>query len=453
LAVIGIGAVNPASSQTSVQEASAEDAESTDGPAFGLTGDWFGLRTDLSARGIDIQLTQISEVMGVASGGIRRHAIADGRLQGDLNIDGNALLGLPGLTAHAQTWILQGGQGISRCCVGNIATISNIEARPSARLFTLWVQQSFLDDKASLRVGKLAADDEFAASSNSALFMNSAFGWPTFMGSNLPSGGPIFPLGGMGIRAKASLDGGWHVLGGVFAGDPAGSGTQDPLVVQDDGLYFGWTGGSFSILEVQFDPPEAEGEEPSNDRYHIGVWHHSGVFHDLGLDARGRSLADPSGTGLARRYGDNFGIYAMADVTLWAPRDDSGRKLSGFVTIGIQPEDRNPIAPFFSLGVNYRGLIPGRSEDVLGLAGSYLGQSGRLAQLERDRCRFESACGPIRDHEWLIEATYLAALTPRFGLQPNVQFIGHPGGHVALNGSTRAVPDALVYGLRTIIKL
>jgi porin len=90
---------------------------------------------------------------------------------------------------------------------------------------------------------------------------------------------------------------------------------------------------------------------------------------------------------------------------------------------------------------------------VLGLAGSYLGQSGRLAQLERDRCRFESACGPIRDHEWLIEATYLAALTPWFGLQPNVQFIGHPGGHVALNGSTRAVPDALVYGLRTIIKL
>jgi porin len=436
-------AANPA------PEAAPEPA----GPEFGVSGDWGGLRSDLADQGITIQLTQIGEVLGVAKGGLRRHAIAEGRLQGDLDIDGSKAFGWPGLMVHAQTWILQGGQGPSRCCIGNIATVSNIEARPSARLFTLWAQQSFLDDKLSLQLGKLAADDEFAVSRTSALFMNSAFGWPAFMGANLPAGGPIFPLGAVGARIKAELSEDITVLGAVFSGDPVKPGPDDPLVRQPDGLFFDWIGGNFSIAEFQYHPKGADAAAGPANNYSFGVWYHDARFDDLRRDVSGRSLADPLSSGIARQHKGNWGVYVMTDIGLWQGLDDGTGDGSGFITLGVEPGDRNQVALMFSAGINIKGLIPARTDDVLGLAFSYLGMSRSLSDLDRDDCRLNNACITRRDHETVIELTYLAAITPWWSLQPNLQYVIHPGGHVPSPTGPGAIPDAMVGGLRTSFKL
>jgi len=61
----------------------------------------------------------------------------------------------------------------------------------------------------------------------------------------------------------------------------------------------------------------------------------------------------------------------------------------------------------------------------------------------------------VRDHETAIELSYIAQITPWWSLQPDLQYVIHPGGNVADPKAPRGVSstsDALVLGLRTTFK-
>jgi porin len=61
---------------------------------------------------------------------------------------------------------------------------------------------------------------------------------------------------------------------------------------------------------------------------------------------------------------------------------------------------------------------------------------------------------PIRDFEAAVELTYQWQIRKDWSVQPNVQYIIHPGGHVAnpssLNGAP--IPNATVLGVRTMLR-
>ena len=61
---------------------------------------------------------------------------------------------------------------------------------------------------------------------------------------------------------------------------------------------------------------------------------------------------------------------------------------------------------------------------------------------------------PIRDYEAVIEATYDATIVPGFMLQPTLQYVAHPGGHVAdpYGNGIAAIPNAFVTGVTTIVR-
>jgi porin len=62
---------------------------------------------------------------------------------------------------------------------------------------------------------------------------------------------------------------------------------------------------------------------------------------------------------------------------------------------------------------------------------------------------------PVRDFEAAIELTYQWQLAANWFVQPDLQYILHPGGNVPspLNpGSPSPIPNALVFGMRTSIK-
>jgi porin len=62
---------------------------------------------------------------------------------------------------------------------------------------------------------------------------------------------------------------------------------------------------------------------------------------------------------------------------------------------------------------------------------------------------------PVRDYESVIELTYQMQLAQNWSVQPSVQYVAHPGGHVPdprdLTGSI-ATRDAVVLGIRSILK-
>ncbi|HLY56538.1 MAG TPA: carbohydrate porin, partial [Stellaceae bacterium] len=116
----------------------------------------------------------------------------------------------------------------------------------------------------------------------------------------------------------------------------------------------------------------------------------------------------------------------------------------------------NEVDLYADAGFNVTGLLPGRSGDTFGLAVSVAQISGDASALDRDAGRFSGRMMPVRDFEAALELTYRVEVTPWWSLQPDLQFIFHPGGNAAPPGArpgTPAMGDAAVIGLRSAIAL
>ena len=67
----------------------------------------------------------------------------------------------------------------------------------------LWFQQNFLNDRISIRVGQLGADSQFDLSTYATVFLNGTFGWSPYLYTNIPNGGPAYPMGTPGVQVSA----------------------------------------------------------------------------------------------------------------------------------------------------------------------------------------------------------------------------------------------------------
>jgi porin len=419
-----------------------------------LTRDWGGMRKQWQDAGVDLGLSYIAETLSNPTGGIRQLTIYQGLLTASLNLDLEKLLNWPGASFYTDGYQIS-GRGLSKNAIGNLLAVSTIEALSSTRLHDLWLEQEFLDSQASFRIGQIALDDEFYISRYSANFVNSTFGCPDILSTDLPSGGPCYPFAVPGVRLRAAPTTGLTLSTAVFNGNPAPPGPGDPQVRNSSSTNFLiGEGGVLTIAELAY----AFDEEPiSSSRLSdvkFGGWYHSADFPDLRRDSLGRSLADPISNGIAATHQGNFGLYLIMDKMLWLRPDTATQGLAAFLRVGYAPPDRNLISLEVDAGVTYKGLLPDRELDVLGIAASY-GRIGNAARrLDRDAVLFTDIERPIRDYEAVLEVTYEARIAPWWVLQPDLQLIFHPGGHIAAPVPAsvgRPIPNALVLGLRSSV--
>ena len=114
------------------------------------------------------------------------------------------------------------------------------------------------------------------------------------------------------------------------------------------------------------------------------------------------------------------------------PITDKG--LGIFTHIGFCPPNSSLINFYIDGGLNYKGLIPTRDNDVLGVAVAYGHLSNNPKNAEENS---------FPGYEIAIEATYQIELTSWFSLQPDVQYVLHPSG--------TDIANALVLGARATI--
>jgi porin len=435
--------------------AMAQDALPHDGDLTSrdvLTGNWGGTRSELEDKGIVLGGDAIDEVLGNTTGGTKTGAIYDGRTEMFATLDLDKLFGWHDATFHANAYQTH-GRGLSvNNLGGNLMTVSNIEAARSTRLFDLWIEQLFFDGALSIRGGQIAADDEFFASNYAGNFINGTFGWPAVMASDLPSGGQAYPLATPGVRIAYAPTKETTLAVAIMNGDPAGGGLANAQQRDTNGTAFRLNDGAFAIAEARYTVNQSKDASGQPATYKLGLWYHSGAFADERYDSGGQSLAAPTSTGLARKHWNNVGIYAVADQQLWRDRD-ADRNFGIFFRLGIAPlADRNLVTLYADTGFNFKGAIASRPDDIFGVAVS-VAQIGRTARnLDQDQRQFTGIARPIRDNESMIEVTYRLQAMPWWSLQPDLQFIRHPGGDVPLGTQpTKAVPNALVLGLRSAV--
>lgn len=417
-----------------------------------LTNDWNGNRTALENKGIKLTLNYISEAMDVASGGVRQGAAYEGRLDINLDLDFEKMGVWPGGSGHVTVYQIHdlNDRNIADE-VGSLGDPSNIDALPTTRLFTAWLQQTFAGGS-FIKFGQVSADEDFATSNSAGKLLNGAFGWPVLFASDMTSGGPAYPLATLGAVSGLYLKPQLVVRGGLFSGNPAGGGCQDdPQVCDRHGTTFSSTGGALLMAELAYElNPDGEADGPSIS-YKLGGWYHTNKFADerYGLSGSGNVVSLASSEALSPiMHAGNWGVYALVDRTIYQGGDN---EISAFLRGQFAPSDRNLVAWGVDAGLAFTGVLPSRKDDTLTLGVSHSGISRAAAGLDKDTAAETGTAYPVRSGETVFEVSYNFAPAPWWNIQPDIQYIINPGAGAADDSTGKAIPNAFVFGVRSTI--
>lgn len=418
-----------------------------------LLPDVGGVRANLAAHGLTFGLSEIGELLGNPSGGTQRGVVYEGLTQFGIGVDTEkaglwrgGTFNVSGLQIH--------GRGLSLNDLGNnLHTVSSIEAYRGTLLFELWYEQALFDKTLQVRVGQLAADQEFMISQYAGLFLNHTFGWSTQPSADLPSGGPAYPLATPGVRLRWFPRGDVTVLGAVLNGNPAGPGSGAPQFRDASGTAFRLQDGVFVIAEVQYAWNQSEAATGRPGTYKLGGWYSTANFADQRRNASGQSIAYPlTMATLGRNRRGDYSLYAVADQLVWRKPGQKDGGVGVFLRAMGAPGDRNLINVYADAGVTWKGVLPARDSDTLGLAFGYARISDTASALDSDVAAATGTAYPVRRHESVLELTYQAQVAPWWQVQPTAQYVFNVSGGVPNPAMpAKRLPDAAVLGLRTQI--
>jgi porin len=283
--------------------------------------------------------------------------------------------------------------------VGDGQYYSNLDTGPKPQDLTelaeFWYQQTFLDEKLSVRVGRQDANADFAYADYAADFLNSSF---TTL-PNIPL--PFWPFQALGVSAWYEANPGLKVGGGVF--DHGRDKNQWWLETANRGLFF--------LGQADYLPFQGSGDGlPTLIR--AGLWY---------------TNSDTWAVNKNRVYDGNYGVYFTIDRTLYREPGTEDQGLDMFVQASWAPPDRNQVDWSYGGGWVYRGPLPGRDADAVGVGFTLIAFSSVDRELTG------------RTYENAVELLYSLRMNAWSVLKPDIQYISHPGG---------IERDALVVGLR-----
>lgn len=395
---------------------------------------------------VEITLNYASDLNADVAGGQSRGVEYLGRIGVLLDADLDRLVGVTGAKAHLSFYQVH-GSGLSGSRIGNLLTVSGIEASPAIRLNQVWVEFARAS-KATLRIGKFTAAQDFMNSSTASLFVNSTFGWPGSFGTDLPSGGPAYPLGAPGVRLAVKPDDATTLQVAAFTGDPAGPGRGDPQRRERHGFNtFGFAGAPFVIAEVGRD---TGGKTPTF-TWRLGGWVHFDRFADVSRTPATPAVTPGEMVG-PDGYRGNVGAYGFVDAQAWKSATNGKRVARVFARASYSPPDRNVVDLYVDAGASLAAPLRGRDGDTVGIAIGIARISPEVREAARALIGAGRAATIPPGYEGVVEVSYRATVVGKLKLEPNLQLVLNPAGSaLAVRTLGGRVPSALVLGLRTSV--
>jgi len=385
-----------------------------------LLGDWGGERTKLAQEGITFDLDDIGDFQADVTGSQEHHATYFGRIRGSVDIDFQKLDGFDG--EFFATGIWQYGRNLSGDYLHVNTLTSSIAGEESERIDQFWYQQGLADNMFKIKLGQLAAVNEFGATDFFDILFNDELGYAPNAVFNTRQ--PFSPAGKPGVILWGDLSDltpGLYVKTGIFTA------YDNPYRPDSNGVYYydDFNHGLSGAAEI--------GYNEQNTVY-------NGVYK-LGVNATPTAYVNPA-TG--EEYHGDYNAYLTLEKTVYHPCDPNGKLDTKkgldllFQAYG-EPGDRNPIQYEFTTGGRYTGLIPGRDQDKVGFGLIY--SDNGIAYSDA----YRAANGHGLGGETTLELDYQFNPAPWLSIQPDVQNIIDPGGD-----SNRS--DIVVLALRTIIR-
>jgi porin len=422
------------------------------------TANWFGVRDTLEDHGLALRLDWKANVLWNIDGGLEQRFGYDDEWKFSGSLDFAKLTGwdsLQGLTLSSSVRY-RGGAGVNKWVGASpYFAPSSFQGGRLWRFLTAYLTYTTPElfgvrDFLTLSGGWQNPGDFFIVRQGSKFFINNTFNsGRALAGSGIPWGGSYSAWGGY-LKVKP-VD--WHyVQGGLYLAIPEGAATSNHgLDFQGyrpnphlNGLYF--------LAETGFTPKIGPARLPG--RYasgfvYFGVENKSFISRQANdgrfafywqADQMLYRAPSPDGpSSLAANQSEGKSIEG--DESLKGAVPESNPKLSdkGLYLISLitfAPSYNNALPFYFHTGLIYKGLIPARDQDQVGVAIAYGNFSFDKIKAEDDR-----GVGIHQTYEAVLEFDYRIQLNNWSYVQPVLEYIVRPNG-------TGLVQNATVLGFQ-----
>lgn len=364
-----------------------------------LTGDWGGLRNDLTKKGatFDLNLTQIG--MSVVSGGKDQGWEYSGRGNLTLKMDTQKMGWWPGGFITVE---VEGNYNHSiNSDTGALMPVNFNQLLPVPGVDNLSIPavtfMQFLSHNFGIFVGKLDTTsgdaNEFAHGKGDTQFFNMAF--------NL---NPVLAL-----TPTSALGAGVIILP-----------TKDPNAAVISASVIDANGkANRSGFDTVFKGNNVYAMEGRVRTDFFGLAGHQLVgaaYNSKNFSSLDQSMRFIIENGAIEPKDNSWSFYYNFDQYLYEPGKGAGQGIGIFGRFGASDGNPNPMHYFYSIGVGGKGVIPGRKLDQFGLGYYYID----VSQPKFTGLLTTRALG--RD-EWGIEAYYNLAITPWMKLTSDIQVL------------------------------
>jgi porin len=423
--LIGLPTVSVALAQAVPENQEAELRAQKSSPSFWgqqyLLGDWGGKRSRLAQEGLDFDFNNTGDFLTDVTGSQTHHATYFGRFRASADLDFNKLAQFDG--EFFFSGIYQYGENLSGEFLHVNTLNSSIAGANTVRIDQIWYQQGFIRGLFKLKLGQVAAVNEFGATDFFDILFNDELGYaPNALFSARQ---PFSPAGKPGAILRTDLS---TIAAGLYAKAGVFTGVKNAYRPDAYGIDYGndFNFGAVASFEVGYQEQQTA---------------YSGIYK-LGINANDLAVYSNPATGVS--YRGDFTAYAVTEKTVYHPKDADGtlelnKGLDLLLEFVGAPGDRNALQNEITAGGRYTGLLQGRDHDKVGFGFIY-SESGSA---------FSQAYRAIHGHglggETTVELDYQYNPVPWFSLQPDLQFIVDPGGDAYRSLIT-------VLGLRTAIR-
>lgn len=296
---------------------------------------------------------------------------------------------------------------------GSYNNASSYFADEQLRVFNLYYTQSWNNNEFAVKIGQIAADDDFMKSAYSSLFLNSSFGaMPGVFGGRNAFGTTTisyasYPVASPGVWVNWNINEKFSWQNAIYLGGPGpddrGNHGFDWKSITDTGVLIMTEGA------MKFDMAG----KPSTLK--LGAMLHTEDFQDFDSGNTDSCI---------------YSVYLVHDFAITMNQDKVG--LGGFWRLSVSPQEDTATAFVYAdAGINWYAPFASRPNDVAGAAISWTKLGGAFKD-------FEAAA---HENEFTLELTYKAQITSYWSVQGDIQYVVNPA---------YSNDDAWVAGFRTV---
>lgn len=370
-------------------------------------------RDEWSEKGLGIGGSYTTDLLGNPVGGKRQGFTYYGQLQLILAAELEKLIGWNDAYVVVSMFD-SAGNNLSRNYIGNYFNVTEVASIPTVVLGQAYFEQRFLDDKISVKLGRMGIGSDFVVMDIFNLYVGGIDGHtPVFIWNTFWSGAATSTWAGV-IKATPHDD--WTLRYGIYQATKANRvianhGLNMEFAPSDGVSMFGETGWKSKL-------PDGRGGQSLPGEHKFGGYWSSWEYRQFSGGTSPQS----------------WGLYWIGQQMVWREQPKTDEGITLWYSFVSAPSDNVSRFPFFTgAGAGWQGLLDNRPEDWI-LFGSYF---GTISREFADAQEAKGAGDPTS--EWVLEWDYRAQLTPWLYVMPTTQWVIRPGG-------TGNIPNALVIG-------